>query len=125
MHANIVEPGLASRRRGFAGCSDFRTFGDGGGKLVAIEADISVPEKCANAVATPLDQLGHFEAFLHFAAIWTGTTWEDSEPEEWDRMNDVNVKGTFFLVKAVARHMVGRHRGSIVLTTSDSVNVAE
>jgi 3-oxoacyl-[acyl-carrier protein] reductase len=98
-------------------------FGDGGGNLFAIEADIGTAENCARAVATAVQRLGHVDSFLHFAAVWTGTPWERSEPEEWDRMNNVNVKGTFFLTQAIARHMVARGRGAIVLTTSDSVNV--
>ena len=68
-------------------------------------------------------QLGGIDAFLHFAAIWVGTPWDQSEPAEWDRVVAVNIKGTFFLTQAIALHMVERGRGAIVLTTSDSVNV--
>ena len=67
--------------------------------------------------------LGGVDALLHFAAIWVGTPWDKSEQAEWDRVVAVNIKGTFFLTQAVARHMVERGRGAIVLTTSDSVNV--
>ncbi len=93
------------------------------GRLFPVATDIGSPEKCADAVASAVRQLGHVDAFLHFAAIWVGTTWDKSEPAEWDRINDVNIKGTFFLTQAVARHMVSRGSGAIVLTTSDSVNV--
>ena len=43
--------------------------------------------------------LGEIDAFLHFAAIWVGTTWDRSEPAEWDRVLAVNIKGTFFLTR--------------------------
>jgi NAD(P)-dependent dehydrogenase (short-subunit alcohol dehydrogenase family) len=98
-------------------------FPDAGARLHAIAADIGDHAQCARAVVEAVDVLGGIDAFLHFAAVWVGTTWDRSEPAEWDRVVGVNVKGTFFLTQAVARHMTGRGRGSIVLTTSDSVNV--
>jgi 3-oxoacyl-[acyl-carrier protein] reductase len=77
-------------------------FGDGGGNLFTIKADIGTAENCARAVAMAVQRLGHVDSFLHFAAVWTGP---------------------LFLTQAIARHMVARGRGAIVLTTSDSVNV--
>jgi 3-oxoacyl-[acyl-carrier protein] reductase len=98
-------------------------FPDAGSHLHAIAADIGEPAECARIVAEAANVLGGIDAFLHFAAIWVGTAWDRSEPQEWDRVIGVNVKGTFFLAQAVARHMSERGRGAIVLTTSDSVNV--
>jgi 3-oxoacyl-[acyl-carrier protein] reductase len=92
-------------------------------RLHAIGADIGNPAHCARAVAEAVDALGSIDAFLHFAALWVGTTWDNSQPQEWDRIIDVNVKGTFFLAQAVAHHMRERGRGSIVFTSSDSVHV--
>jgi len=91
--------------------------------LFPIAVDISDEVRSAEAVATAVKQLGAVDAFLHFAAIWAGTPWDRSEPSEWDRIIAVNIKGTFFLTQAIARHMVERGRGAIVLTASDSVNV--
>ena len=63
------------------------------------------------AVAQAVKVLGGVDALLHFAAIWVGTPWDKSEQAEWDRVVAVNIKGTFFLTQAVARHMVERGRG--------------
>jgi 3-oxoacyl-[acyl-carrier protein] reductase len=98
-------------------------FPDAGSRLHAVAADIGDHAQCALAVAEAVDALGCIDAFMHFAAMWAGTSWDESQPPEWDRIMNVNVKGTFFLTQAVARHMIGRGRGSIVLTTSGSVNV--
>ncbi len=98
-------------------------FPDATDRLFPIEVDIGKNVQCAAAVTEALKQLGGIDAFLHFAAIWVGTPWDRSEPAEWDRVVAVNIKGTFFLTQAIARHMVERGRGAIVLTTSDSVNV--
>jgi 3-oxoacyl-[acyl-carrier protein] reductase len=92
-------------------------------RLQPIAVDISDPAQCARAVGEAIGFLGHVDAFLHFAAIWAGTPWDKAEPAEWDRVLGVNVKGTFFLLQAVASHMVERGRGAIVLTASDSVHM--
>jgi 3-oxoacyl-[acyl-carrier protein] reductase len=98
-------------------------FPDAGGKVVPIAVDIGDTDGCQAAVAQAVEALGSVDALLHFAAMWVGTPWDKSEPAEWDRIAAVNIKGTFFLTQAVARHMVERGSGAIVLTTSDSVNV--
>lgn len=91
--------------------------------LYPIAVDIADRARVDEAVAEAIRRLDGIDAFLHFAAIWVGTPWDRSEPAEWDRVIAVNIKGTFFLAQAVARHMIGRGRGAIVLTASDSVNV--
>jgi 3-oxoacyl-[acyl-carrier protein] reductase len=98
-------------------------FPDAGPRLKPIAGDISEPATCARAIAEAIAFLGHVEAFLHFAASWVGTPWDKSEPAEWDRVLATNVKGTFFLVQAIATHMVARGSGAIVLTASDSVHI--
>jgi 3-oxoacyl-[acyl-carrier protein] reductase len=98
-------------------------FSAAGSQLKPIAGDISDPAECAQAVAEAITFLGHVESFLHFAAIWVGTQWDRSQPAEWDRVLATNVKGTFFLVQAVAAHMIERGSGAIVLTASDSVHM--
>jgi NAD(P)-dependent dehydrogenase (short-subunit alcohol dehydrogenase family) len=98
-------------------------FPSAGSRLKPIAGDISEPATCARAIAEAIAFLGHVDAFLHFAAVWVGTPWDKSEPAEWDRVLATNVKGTFFLIQAVATHMIERGSGAIVLIASDSVHV--
>jgi 3-oxoacyl-[acyl-carrier protein] reductase len=98
-------------------------FPKAGDALMPMAVDIGDTAQCADGVAKAIKALGGVDALLHFAAIWVGTTWDRSEPAEWDRVMTVNIKGTFFLTQAMAHHMVERGRGAIVLTASDSVNV--
>jgi NAD(P)-dependent dehydrogenase (short-subunit alcohol dehydrogenase family) len=44
----------------------------------------------------------------------------DVEPDEYDRLMAVNVRGVFFVVQAALRAMLPRARGSIVLVCSTS-----
>jgi len=98
-------------------------FPDAGGKLIPISADIGDVEQCRAAVETAASKLGEISALLHFAAIWTGKTWDETEPAEWERVLRVNVTGTFFLARFAAEKMIPHRRGAIVLTASDSAKV--
>ena len=100
-----------------------RAFADYGEQVLRLAVDISEPEACKRAVAEAEAHLGRIDAFLHFAAAWTGSSWEQSDAAEWDRVLAINLKGTFILAQAVARHMVAQKKGAIVLTGSDSAKV--
>ena len=92
-------------------------------RVAAIRLDLADPESCAEAVAEAVDFLETVDALIHFAGVWSGTTWEDSDPAEWARILSVNLTGTFLVAQAVARHMVAAGAGAIVLTASDSAKV--
>ena len=98
-------------------------FPNAGDKLIPISADIGDVEQCRAAVETAASKLGEISALLHFAAIWTGKTWDETEPAEWERVLRVNVTGTFFLSRFVVEKMIPHKRGAIVLTASDSAKV--
>jgi len=99
------------------------SFPDAGEELIAISADIGDVEQCRAAVDSAAAKLGRLSALLHFAAIWTGKTWDETEPSEWERVLRVNVTGTFFLARFVAEKMIPHKQGAIVLTASDSAKV--
>lgn len=92
-------------------------------RLHALSIDIGNAAECGSAVAAAASHWGRLDALLHFAAIWTGRTWDETEPGEWERVLRVNVTGTFFLARAAAEHMIPQGRGAIVLTASDSAKV--
>lgn len=98
-------------------------FPDAGGKLHPMSCDVGNVDQLRAAVDAAQDKLGQIDALLHFAAIWTGKTWDETEPGEWERVLRVNVTGTFFLARYVAEKMIPNKRGAIVLTASDSAKV--
>jgi 3-oxoacyl-[acyl-carrier protein] reductase len=100
-----------------------KSFPDAGDRLVALSADIGDVEQCREAVEAASAELGELGALLHFAAVWTGKTWDETESGEWERVLRINVTGTFFLARFAAEKMIPRGRGAIVLTASDSARV--
>ena len=98
-------------------------FPEARGALHALSADVGDMQQCRAVIDIAASALGHIDALLHFAAVWTGKTWDQTEPGEWDRVLRVNVTGAFFLSRFAAEHMLTRGTGAIVLTASDSAKV--
>jgi NAD(P)-dependent dehydrogenase (short-subunit alcohol dehydrogenase family) len=96
---------------------------DGNNNAVPIHLDAGSAESCRSAIGDAIKFLGSLNAFIHFAAIWSGTTWDKSGKPEWDNILNVNLTGSFLLAQAVAEHMTAKGGGSIVLTASDSARV--
>jgi NAD(P)-dependent dehydrogenase (short-subunit alcohol dehydrogenase family) len=61
---------------------------------------------------------GNIEVFVHAAGIMQTKSLFDIMPEEWDRVNDVNLKSAFFFMQSIAKRMREHNGGSIVHISS-------
>ncbi len=61
---------------------------------------------------------GHVDVVVNAAGVIGGGPVHLVEAEEWDRVVDVNLKGTFIVDKHSARHMLAQGHGSIVNVAS-------
>ena len=94
-----------------------------GRRGLAVEGDVTSEDDCAAVVRQALDAFGQVDIVVnnagHFgsklSAPFTTLTGED-----WDENFAVNVKGPFFVCKAVAGHMMERRSGKIVNISSIS-----
>lgn len=93
------------------------------GRAEVIALDAESPESCRVAIEQATDRLGGLDGLVHLAAIWSGTRWEQSGPDEWDRILRINLRGSFLLAQAAADKLIAGGGGSIVLTASDSARV--
>ena len=57
---------------------------------------------------------------MHFAGILDRHQMDEVTIELWDMVMNVNLRGTFLIVQALAPIMKGQRSGRIVLTASDS-----
>jgi NAD(P)-dependent dehydrogenase (short-subunit alcohol dehydrogenase family) len=64
--------------------------------------------------------LGPTDVLVNNAANDERHKWEDTTPEYWDRMMDVNLRHHFFAIQAVAPGMKSRGTGSIIHLSSIS-----
>lgn len=87
----------------------------GGGRAVAVGADVSSAAACAGAVRHTLDTYGSVEMLVHCAAILRDGLVLDSGRSTWDQVLEVNLRGTFHMSEEVSRVMIAQARGRIVL----------
>lgn len=92
--------------------------------LLTLQIDVSSLEQCRDAVKRTVARFGGLNALCHFAAIHSTRTWEEVSGEEFNRVLEVNVVGTFHMAKAAAEYMKDHGSGAIVLTSSGSIRVS-
>ncbi len=91
---------------------------------IALEVDVSSLEACRDAVKQTVDKFGRLDAVCHFAAIHSTLNWEDVSNNEFNRVLEGNVVGSFNVAKAAGEWMKENGGGAIVLTSSGSVQAS-
>ena len=86
---------------------------------LSIVADIADEADARHVVAETLRHYGRLDILICNAGVGSFGELEQFTGEEWDRIFDTNVKGTFLLCKAAMPHFKTQKRGHIVGITSD------
>ena len=86
----------------------------GGGRTLAIETDVTDPAAVARMVADTVAAFGSLDILVHSAGIGVERAFLDTTLEEWRRVVDVDLTGTFVTGQAAAREMVKAGYGRIV-----------
>ncbi|MDR3363526.1 MAG: SDR family oxidoreductase [Clostridiales Family XIII bacterium] len=95
-----------------------------GGEALAVRADIADYESAQAMCGKAAEVFGGIDGLVNNAAIYAGIAMEPFhliEEAEWDRVMNVNVKGTWHCCKAAYPHMIKRGGGSIVNIASASI----
>ena len=83
-------------------------------ETLAIEADVSSAQATQYMARETIDAFGQIDVLVNNAGvIVVGPCTEETE-ENWDRILNINLKGTFLCCKAVMPHMIQRTSGRIV-----------
>ena len=69
-------------------------------------------------IAGPTDALGGIDVLVNNAGIAHAAPVEDIDPDMWDRVCGVHMRGTFLASKYVLPHMYARGSGRIINTAS-------
>jgi NAD(P)-dependent dehydrogenase (short-subunit alcohol dehydrogenase family) len=83
-----------------------------GRRCIAVQADVSDPNDCDRVVAETVEQLGKVDVLINNAGIGTAVPATRETPDEFRRVIDINLNGSYFMAQACARAM--RDGGSIV-----------
>ncbi|EHK63847.1 short-chain dehydrogenase/reductase SDR [Achromobacter arsenitoxydans SY8] len=85
-----------------------------GVKSDAIALQVENREACANAVAAAVARHGGVDVLINCAGVNTRMRPELYAEEEWDRIVDINLKGTFNMCQAVHAPMTLAGKGKII-----------
>lgn len=85
-----------------------------GRSSVALRCDITKIEDIQNVIDTTLDLFGNIDILINNS----GTSWMapflDTPDDKWDKVMQVNVKGTFMFSKEVGKVMTNQKSGKII-----------
>ncbi len=121
--ARLLLPDISPERAG-ATAKEIKAQG---GEAAAMLTDISSEKDTRQMAAEVMKLYGRVDILLNNAAIYYGVqtkAWDGWSIEEWDRMFEVNVRGTWLCCKAVAPLMVKAGKGKIINIASDVFKVA-
>jgi NAD(P)-dependent dehydrogenase (short-subunit alcohol dehydrogenase family) len=83
-----------------------------GRRCVAVPADVSDPEACTRVVEETVRELGRVDVLVNNAGIGTAVPATREEPDEFRKVIDINLMGSYWMAQACARAM--KEGGSIV-----------
>lgn len=95
-----------------------------GGRAIAVEGDLSDPKVPEAMINETRSTLGEVTIVVANAAASLRIPWRDISIEEWDRVQNVNVRGTWLLAKA-AYEDLKKHQGSFITVTSVMVETGQ
>ncbi len=89
-----------------------------GGSAFAFAADVRNPSAMAEVVQNAISRFGQVDVLINNAGVYPRQAFLDMTEEQWDTMQNINMKGTFHCTKLVAPHMVQQRAGAIVNISS-------
>jgi 3-oxoacyl-[acyl-carrier protein] reductase len=88
--------------------------GAAGGRAIAVVGNVSDPADVKRAVAATVEAFGTVDILVNNAGVLRPGPIERIDPEEWDLIIDVGLKGAFLFMQAVAPIMKQKRAGKIV-----------
>jgi gluconate 5-dehydrogenase len=118
MAAGLVEAGaavvLCSRHGQEAEAAAAEVAAAAGGTAIGIEADVTQPESVDHLVQAALARFGQIDVWVNSAGINIRHPIEDFPVEDFQRVLDVNLRGTWLCCRAVAPVLKRQQRGSVI-----------
>ena len=94
-----------------------------GRTVLPVQLELPNKEHIAGAVAGALKAFGRIDVLINNVGVSPGDLAELVEESAVDETLDVNLKGTFLMTQAVARHMIERKQGRIISISSQAGTV--
>ncbi|KQV08852.1 SDR family oxidoreductase [Devosia sp. Root105] len=89
-----------------------------GPNAMPLVIDLTEPKSVAQMLPGILEQTGQLDIFHANAGAYVGGDFASGDPDQWDRMLNLNINAVFRSVHAVLPHMIERKTGDIIVTSS-------
>lgn len=89
-----------------------------GPNALPLTLDLLKPAEVSAMLPRILDLAGELDVFHANAGAYVGGDVREGNPDDWDRMLNLNINAAFRSVHAVLPHLVARKSGDIVFTSS-------
>ena len=91
-----------------------------GGKAIGVKSDVSRREDVQEMIEETMEKFGRIDILVNNAGIMQGGPFVAFDPEDWRRVIEVNLMGTFYCTKAVAPILIEQGWGRIINIASRS-----
>ena len=96
-----------------------------GGKAAAIACDVSDYADVTSAVDLAISEFGGIDVLVNNAGVIEPVSRiEESDPDEWRKVIDINVNGVYHGMRAVSPHMLKKGSGTIINISSGAATGA-
>jgi NAD(P)-dependent dehydrogenase (short-subunit alcohol dehydrogenase family) len=85
-----------------------------GVKSIALGCDVKNPASIQEMVEATLSQFGRIDVLINNAGISWGAPVEEMRLEDWNKVIETNLTGTFLCAQAVGKVMIRQGRGKII-----------
>ncbi|MEF3312252.1 glucose 1-dehydrogenase [Paenibacillus sp. GYB004] len=100
------------------GAETVRRIEEAGGTAVFLQADVTNPEEIRLMTERALGRFGRIDVLFNNAGISGVGRLHEIEPDVWDRIMSINIKGVYLPSKYIIPHMMERKRGAIINMSS-------
>ena len=91
-----------------------KEFEEKGANSLILKADVSNEEEVKDVVEKAIEKFGKIDVLVNNAGITKDNLLMRMSQEDFDKVIDINLKGTFLVTKAVTKYMMKKRSGSIV-----------
>ena len=87
-------------------------------EVFTVKVDVSDPADAVKMVDAVVGHYGKLDILVHSAGVGVEKSFLETTQEEWRRLIDIDLSGTFYCAQAAARKMVENQYGRIVMLSS-------